>query len=111
MTNDQFQQFVDKVKNDPELLERLASVEGPEELQAIAEELGFDISAENLVDRVSEAYSSLSDQELEQITGGAAAASAWGQSTVCTDMCKLTCAGTKHCPSSPTTPTTPTTSF
>ena len=97
MTNDQFQQFVDKVKNDPELLERLAPVEAPEELQAIAE---------NLVDRVSEAYSSLSDQELEQITGGAAAASAWGQSTVCTDMCKLTCAGTKHCPSSPTTPTT-----
>ncbi|SVD34123.1 uncharacterized protein METZ01_LOCUS386977, partial [marine metagenome] len=104
MSDDQFQEFIAAIKSKPELLEKLRPVDTVSDLRAVAAELGFSISGEDLMDRVMNAYSELSDQELEQVAGGAAAKGKWGQSTVCTDMCKLTCGGTQFCPTSPETP-------
>lgn len=105
MSQDQFDAFVEHVKGNPELLEKLQAVETEEELRSVAAELGYHFASENLIARVSDAYSELSPSELEQVAGGASAEQAWGgQSSVCTSMCKLTCGGSKYCPEEPGSP-------
>ena len=73
MSKEQFKAFQEKVKADTSLQEKLEAITDPKIVIAIAKSAGFEITTEDQ----SSDHQSLSDQELEGITGGARAA--WGQ--------------------------------
>lgn len=60
--------FLEKVRENPSLKARLQ--ERPEELMAVAEELGFQLKIEDFQQASTDASASLSDAELEQLSGG-----------------------------------------
>ena len=66
MSEEQLKAFLEKVKGDTSLLERLKAVADANAVIAIAKEAGFSISADDL----SNAQSQLSAKELEEINGG-----------------------------------------
>ena len=98
MTDEQFNDFVSRLKNDPQLLSKFEVLESEEEIIALASEIGYQLPSKDLVSKLENAYSELSVTELEQVSGGAAAESKWGTSSNCTSQCALTCYGTKYCP-------------
>ena len=68
MSEEQLKAFLEKVKGDTSLQERLKAAADNDAFTAIAKEAGFSISADDLKNAPSE----LSDDELENVAGGAA---------------------------------------
>ena len=74
MSEEQLKAFVEKVKADTSLQEKLKAAADADAVLAIAKEAGFMISAEDLKDFKNAQFSEISDEELE----GAAAAGGGG---------------------------------
>ncbi len=66
MSEEQLKAFLEKVKGDTSLQEKLKASADADAVAAIAKEAGFSISADDLTKDQSE----LSDQELEGLAGG-----------------------------------------
>ena len=66
MSEEQLKAFLEKVKGDTSLQEKLKAAADANAVSAIAKEAGFSISADDLTNAQSE----LSDQELEGMAGG-----------------------------------------
>ena len=66
MSLEQLKEFLEKVKSDPSLQEKLKAVNDSDEVLAIAKEAEFSISADDLQNTQSE----LSEEELEGVAGG-----------------------------------------
>ena len=66
MSEEQLKAFLEKVKGDTSLHEKLKAAADANAVAAIAKEAGFSISADDL----TKAQSELSDQELEGVAGG-----------------------------------------
>ena len=66
MTEEQLKAFLEKVKSDMSLQEKLKEVTNDDAIIAIAKEAGFTISSDNL----NTAQSKLSEEELEGVAGG-----------------------------------------
>ena len=66
MSEEQLKAFLEKVKDDTSLQEKLNSASDADAVAAIAKDAGFMISAEDL----KKAQSELSDDELEVVLGG-----------------------------------------
>ncbi|MDB4677229.1 Nif11-like leader peptide family natural product precursor [Synechococcus sp. AH-551-B05] len=66
MSEEQLKAFLEKVKADTSLQEKLKAASDSDAVAAIAKEAGFSISADDLTKDQSE----LSDAELEGVTGG-----------------------------------------
>ena len=67
MSEEQLKAFLEKVKGDTSLQEKLKAAADVDALLAIAKEAGFMISADDL----NKAQSEISDEELEGVAGGA----------------------------------------
>ncbi|MDA7432013.1 Nif11-like leader peptide family natural product precursor [Synechococcus sp. AH-601-O06] len=66
MSEEQLKAFLEKVKGDTSLQEKLKAAADTNAVAAIAKEAGFSISADDL----TKAQSELSEQELEGVAGG-----------------------------------------
>ena len=66
MSEEQFKAFLQKVKDDSSLQEKLKASADANAVAAIAKEAGFSISA----DVLAKAQSELSEDELEDVAGG-----------------------------------------
>ena len=66
MSEEQLKAFLEKVKDDTSLQEKLKAAADADAVTAIAKEAGFIISADDLTKSQSE----LSDEELEGVAGG-----------------------------------------
>ena len=66
MSEEQVKAFLEKVKGDTNLQEKLTAAADTNAVAAIAKEAGFSISA----DDINKAQSELSDEELEGVAGG-----------------------------------------
>jgi len=66
MSEEQLKAFLEKVKADTELQEKLKVAADLDAVSAIAKEAGFSISADDLKSVLSE----LSEEELESVAGG-----------------------------------------
>ena len=66
MSEEQLKAFLEKVKADSSLQEKLKAAANADAVTAIAKEAGFSISADDL----KNAQSELSDEELEGVAGG-----------------------------------------
>ena len=66
MSEEQLKAFLEKVKDDTSLQEKLKAAADSDAVLAIAKEAGFSISADDL----KNAQSELSDEELEGVAGG-----------------------------------------
>ncbi|KZR80516.1 Nitrogen fixation protein of unknown function [Prochlorococcus marinus str. MIT 1342] len=75
MSEEQLKAFLEKVKADTSLQEKLKAASDADAVVSIAKEEGFSISADDIKAQQSE----LSDEELEGVAGGA------GAETVCGD--------------------------
>ena len=66
MSQEQLKAFLEKVKGDTTLQEKLKAASDADAVVAIAKEAGFSISADDL----TKVQSELSDEELEGVAGG-----------------------------------------
>ena len=66
MSEEQLKAFLEKVKGDTSLQEKLKAAADANAVAAIAKEAGFSISADDL----TKAQSELSEEELEGVAGG-----------------------------------------
>ena len=66
MSEEQLKAFLEKVKADTSLQEKLKAAADADAVTAIAKEAGFNVSADDL----TKAQSELSEQELEGVAGG-----------------------------------------
>ena len=66
MSEDQLKAFLEKIKGDPSLQEKLEAAADSDAVLAIAKEAGFSISADDL----KKAQAEVSDEELEGAAGG-----------------------------------------
>ena len=71
MSEEQLKAFLEKVKADTSLQDKLKATASPEAAIEIAKEAGFSITAEDMQSIQSETVE-LSDEELEDAAGGAA---------------------------------------
>ena len=65
MSEEQLKAFLEKIKGDSSLQEKLKAAADSDAVLAIAEDAGFSISADEL-----KAFSELSEGELENVAGG-----------------------------------------
>lgn len=77
MSKEQLMAFLEKVKTDSSLQEKLKGVADADAALAIAKEAGFMISAEDL----KNAQSEISDEELKGVAGGAGSCQPFGEAT------------------------------
>ena len=80
MSEEQLKAFIEKVKADTSLQEKLKAASDADAVVAIAKEAGFSISAEDYA-------SELSDEELEGAAGGGNTNGYWGGKGDCTAGC------------------------
>ena len=66
MSEEQLKAFIEKVKGDTSLQEKLKAAADADAVAAIAKEAGFSISADDL----TKAQSEISEEELENVAGG-----------------------------------------
>jgi predicted ribosomally synthesized peptide with nif11-like leader len=85
MSEEQLKAFLEKVKGDTNLQEKLKAVVSTDELVALAKDAGFIIAAENI--NAESLKVKLSDEELEGVAGG------WGN---CSNG-YMPCGGTTSC--------------
>ena len=69
MSEEQLNAFLEKVKGDTSLQEKLKAAASPEAAIEIAKDGGFSITAED-IQSMQSATVELSDRELEQVAGG-----------------------------------------
>ena len=69
MSKEQLKAFLEKVKSNAELQEKLKAAASPEAALQIAKEAGFSITAED-IQSMQSATAELSDEELEGAAGG-----------------------------------------
>ena len=69
MSEEQLKSFLEKVKADTSLQEELKGAADADAVVSIAKEAGFSISADSL----KKSQASISDEELESVSGGAGA--------------------------------------
>ena len=69
MSEEQLKAFLEKVKSDTELQEKLRAAASPEAALQIAKEAGFSITAED-IQSMQSATVEVSDEELESAAGG-----------------------------------------
>ena len=79
MSEEQLKAFLEKVKTDASLQEKLKAAANADAVTAIAKEAGFSISADDL----KNAQSELSDEELEGVAGGRNCT----YGSLCIDLC------------------------
>jgi predicted ribosomally synthesized peptide with nif11-like leader len=77
MSEEQLNAFLEKVKADTSLQEKLKAAGDANTVAAIAKDAGFMVSIDEL-----KQFSEISEEELEHLAGGGAC----GDSRVCTDM-------------------------
>ena len=65
MSEEQLKTFLEKVKGDTSLQEKLKAASDADAVVAIAKEAGFSIAADHLIQALTE----ISDEELEQAAG------------------------------------------
>ena len=75
MSEEQLNAFLEKVKSDTEMQDKLKAAASPEAAIEIAKEAGFSINAED-IQSMQSATAELSDEELEGAAGGWCAG--WG---------------------------------
>ena len=75
MSEEQLNAFLEKVKADTSLQEKIKAAASPEVAIEIAKEAGFSITAEDIQSMQSNGTIELSDKELDGAAGG------WGSST------------------------------
>ena len=68
MSEEQLKAFLEKVKTDASLQEKLKAAVDADAVTAIAKEAGFSVSAD--ISDLKNAQSELSDEELEGVAGG-----------------------------------------
>ena len=73
MSEEQLNAFLEKVKSDTELQEKLKAAASPEAAIEIAKEAGFLITAEELQSFAQSTTVELSEKDLENVAGGAGA--------------------------------------
>ena len=83
MSEEQLKSFLEKVKADTSLQEKLKAAADSDAVLAIAKEAGFMISADDL----KNAQSEISEEELEGVAGGGGRT--WGGVAVCTLWCLM----------------------
>ena len=71
MSEEQLKAFLEKVRDDTSLQEKLKVAADANVIVAIAKEAGFIISADDLANAQSELSKELSEEELEGVAGGA----------------------------------------
>lgn len=69
MSSEQLQLFIEKVKSDNDLAEKLKGVQSDEQAIAIAKELGFTITNDDLESLFPEEQD-LTEEQLEAVAGG-----------------------------------------
>ena len=79
MSEEQLNAFLEKVKGDTSLQEKLKAAASPEAAIEIAKEAGFSITAED-IQSMQSATAELSDEELEGAAGGMKAPACWENS-------------------------------
>ena len=82
MSEEQLKAFLEKVKGDTSLQEKLKTAADAQAVVAIAQEAGFSISAEDL----KKAQSGIDDAELEAAAGGGACKHAAGCDSLVASM-------------------------
>ena len=79
MSEEQLKAFIEKVKGNSDLQQKLKGAADADAFAAIAKEAGFAITAED-VQSMQTAKTELSDDDLERVAGGiCAATAAWTQ--------------------------------
>ena len=73
MSEEQLKAFLEKVKSDTELQEKLKAAASPEAAIEIAKEAGFLITTEELQSFAQSTTVELSEKDLENVAGGAGA--------------------------------------
>ena len=73
MSEEQLKAFLEKVKADTSLQEKLKAAKSPEDVVGIAKEQGYEFTADKI---------SLSEEELEGVAGGGCAI--WQSNVTCT---------------------------
>ena len=81
MSKEQLKAFLEKVKADTSLQEKLKAAADSDAVLAIAKEAGFSISSDDL----SKAQSEISEEELENVAGGKCTAGSLYQTGVVDD--------------------------
>ncbi|TCD55512.1 Nif11-like leader peptide family natural product precursor [Synechococcus sp. BS56D] len=81
MSEEQLKAFLEKVKTDTSLQEKLTAASDPDAVVAMANEAGFMISA----DYLNRSRTEISEEELEHVAGGGC--SAWSIDSVGTFNC------------------------
>ena len=76
MSEEQLKAFLEKVKSDTELQDKLKAAASPEAALQIAKEAGFSITAED-IQSVQSQSEEVSDDDLEAAAGGNASWSQW----------------------------------
>ena len=84
MSEEQLKAFLEKVKGDTSLQEKLKAAADSDAVLAIAKEAGFSISA----DEINQAQSELSDEELEKLAGSHYCRSTLYSDPVCDQLYK-----------------------
>ena len=84
MSEDQLKAFLEKVKSDTSLQEKLKAAADSDAVLAIAKEAGFSVSVDDLKNAQSE-ISGLTEEELEGAAGGACAYSCCESVSLMTD--------------------------
>ena len=79
MSEDQPKAFLEKVKADTSLQEKLKAASDADAVVAIAKEAGFSISADDL----KKAQSEISEEELEGVAGGKSWTRCWVEGNWC----------------------------
>ena len=77
MSEEQLKAFLEKVKADTSLQEKLKAAASPEAAIAIAKEAGFAITASDIQSMQSNGTVKLSDEELEGAAGGLQSIAVW----------------------------------
>ena len=85
MSEEQLKAFIEKVKGDTSLQEKLKSAADSDAVLAIVKDAGFSISADDL----KNAQSELSEEELEGVAGGGFTNPIW----ICEALCGLANSG------------------
>ena len=85
MSEEQLKSFLEKVKTDTSLQEKLKAAADSDAALAIAKEAGFAITAED-IQSMQSATTELSDDELEEVSGGFALRLLQKQSIGCTNV-------------------------
>ena len=82
MSEEQLKAFLEKVKGDTTLQEKLKAAADVDAVVAIAKDAGFSVSADDL----KKAQSEISEEELEGVAGGCLDNSHWSLGTLCFDQ-------------------------